>query len=112
MSKPDLAAAAAWTKEPAASMVLQQSYAAAAAVVERLPILANTHDTGEDIPETAWTDDVALGFLMLVARLVRRRNSPNGVEALTDSGVTYVARYDSDISRLLQIDAFQKPAVG
>lgn len=59
-----------------------------------------------------WTADVKLGATMLLARLLRRRNSPNGIEAATDANLTYIARYDSDIARLLQLDGFQKPQIG
>jgi hypothetical protein len=96
---------ATWTKEPEGEVVTSVTqavniYVAALPVVQHLT-------TGQD-----WPADVMLGAKLLAARLIRRRNSPNGVEALTDAGVTYVARYDSDISRLLHLDAAQKPAVG
>lgn len=57
-------------------------------------------------------DDVLLGAVMLASRLFRRRNSPGGVEAMTEAGATYVARTDSDVSRLLQLDVFQPPRIG
>lgn len=59
-----------------------------------------------------WPAEVRLGAIMLAARLAKRRNSPNGIEAATDMNVTYVARYDSDISRMLQLDRAAAPAVG
>jgi len=49
---------------------------------------------------------------MLAARMYRRRNSPSGVEAITDAGTSFVARYDSDISRLLRLDGFAQPRIG
>jgi hypothetical protein len=61
-----------------------------------------------------WTDyaDVVLGANMLGARLVRRRNSPDGVQAMTEAGVAYVARADPDIAMLLQLGAYAPPSVG
>ena len=63
-------------------------------------------------PDDAWPEHVRIGALMLAARLIKRRNSPNGIEAATDMNVTYTARYDSDIARMLQLDKYQAPAVG
>lgn len=54
-------------------------------------------------------DDVVLGAVMLASRLYRRRMSPAGVEAVTEAGATYVARSDSDVSRLLGLDGFAAP---
>jgi hypothetical protein len=68
-----------------------------------------------DVPRTAdllWAQQTHLAALMMGSRLYRRRNSPNGVEAFTGDGVTYVARYDPDIARLLRLDGFTKPKVG
>ena len=60
----------------------------------------------------AWTDQTKLAATLLGARLYRRRNSPNGIEALTADGASYVSRYDSDISRMLRIDGHTRPRVG
>lgn len=49
--------------------------------------------------------------VQLAARLVRRRNSPSGVESFAES-VSYVARYDPDIERALRQGSWQMPAVG
>lgn len=65
----------------------------------------------ERVPIDQWAETTYLGALMLAARLYRRRNSPAGVEAVGDS-MTYVTRYDSDISRLLRIDQFNRPVIG
>lgn len=75
---------------------------AVTSLVESLPAVPRT---GDDL----WASQTHLGALMLAARLYRRRNSPNGVEAFTDAGATYVRRNDPDIARLLKLDA---PAVG
>lgn len=65
-----------------------------------------------DISAEAWPDDIELGTVMLAARLYRRRNSPDGVQAMTDAGAAYVARSDPDIAMLLQVGAYARPAVG
>lgn len=65
-----------------------------------------------DIDAEAWPGDVELGTVMLAARLYRRRNSPDGVQAMTDAGAAYVARNDPDIAMLLQVGAYARPAVG
>ena len=59
-----------------------------------------------------WPAGVQLGAIMLAARLHRRRNSPAGVEAAGELGPVYVARYDSDLDRNLQIGAWAPPRVG
>lgn len=58
-----------------------------------------------------WAATTRLGAIMLAARLYRRKNSPGGIESVGDS-MSYIARYDSDISRLLNTDTFRKPVVG
>lgn len=62
--------------------------------------------------EPEWPAYVVRGANMLAARLVRRRNSPSGVEALTDQGAAYVSRNDPDIAQLLQLGSYAKPSVG
>lgn len=59
-----------------------------------------------------WPADVELGALMLAARLHKRRNSPTGIDAVGDIGVSYVSRYDSDLDRLLRLNAWATPQVG
>ena len=93
------ARAAAWIKLPGgADEAMRACAQAAVSFVGSLP-------SGR----APWTDTVALGATMLTARLYRRRNSPAGIEALTDLGTSYVSRYDSDIARMLRIDAFMGP---
>lgn len=93
--------AAAWAKLPGGVDDAMRACAAAVhALVAALPITQG-HPT--------WREDTALGAVMLTARLHRRRNSPAGIESLTEMGATYVSRYDSDIARLLRIDAFVGP---
>lgn len=79
--------------------VLALVVGATLAYVRRLPVASNEEAT----------DDVVLGATMLAARMYRRRNSPNGVEAVTESGTSYVARHDPDVSRLLQLDQHAAP---
>lgn len=69
----------------------------------------------ESIPDTPdeWPDRVALGAVMLAARLVRRRNSPQGVAAFTtEGGAAYVSRTDPDVAQLLRIGQHAAPQVG
>jgi hypothetical protein len=55
--------------------------------------------------------EVYQAAVMLAARLVRRRNSPGGVESFGES-VTYVSRYDPDIGRALHSGTWALPGVG
>jgi hypothetical protein len=90
-----------------------QSDTALTSVVAAVNAYVTTLPKVADLPEgTDWPDDFFLGAVMLGGRYYRRRNSPNGVEAITESGAQYVARYDSDISRMLGLDMYTKPAVG
>lgn len=98
-------AAAAWTKAPAVSDDMIKAAAAALSYISTLPGPRLT-------TEGTWAPDTLLGAIMLTSRLERRRNSASGIESSTDLGVTYVARTDSDISRLLRIDGFAPPQVG
>lgn len=81
------------------------------AFVERLPDIPRDAPSAEGEPGP-WAPDTKLAATMLAARLHRRRNSPNGVEALTEGGASYVSRYDPDVARILRIDGHKRPAVG
>lgn len=94
-----------WSKEPS-SPNLVMIVAAVNEFVAGLRIVQHL-EAG-----TQWPASVKLGAVMLAARLAKRRNSPNGIEAATDMNVTYTARYDSDISRLLGLDKHSGLAVG
>lgn len=94
-----------WLKLGAPDAVVNQSTAAVVAFVDELPTAPRDTDG-------AWTAQTNLAATMLAARLVRRRNSPSGVEALTESGASYVSRYDPDVARMLRLDAFVPPQVG
>lgn len=62
-----------------------------------------------DIDASAWPERVELGSTMLAARLVRRRNSPDGVQALTEQGAAFVSRSDPDVAMLLELGAWSRP---
>lgn len=91
---------------PADNAVLALVVESVNGYVSGLPVVANLGD-GQPVP-----GGVKLGAIMLAARMWRRRNSPNGVDALTENGAVYVARHDPDVSRLLQLDGNTPPAVG
>lgn len=94
----------AWTRTstPADDPTVAAVVAAVNDEISRLPV-ATDSDRGPG-------DAVKLAALMLGARLLRRRNSANGIETMTAEGtVAYVTRYDPDIARMLRLDA---PAVG
>lgn len=61
---------------------------------------------------TVWPGHLALGATMLAARLLRRKNSPGGVEAFGTDGAVYVTRTDPDVAQLLGLGSWQPPVVG
>lgn len=79
-------------------------------------------DSLPDVPRSAppadlgtlgdWAPQTELAALMLAGRLYRRRNSPAGIEAFTDTGAAYVSRTDPDVARMLRIDGYARPQVG
>jgi len=89
---------------------LEAVVAATADLVDSLPDAPRLPADGPG--NRAWAPRTLQAAVMLAARLYRRRNSPNGIEAMTDGGASYVSRYDSDISRMLRIDGYTRPAVG
>ena len=64
--------------------------------------------TPTDVPDA----EVYQAGVMYAAREYRRRNSPGGIESITDAGATYVSKYDSDIERALRTGTWAEPAVG
>lgn len=69
----------------------------------------------ESIPDMdeEWPERVKLGATMLAARLVRRRNSPQGVAAFTtEGGAAYVSRIDPDVAQMLRLGRYAAPQVG
>ncbi len=84
---------------------------AVVAFVDRLPGLRTTTTTTEGNLE--WAPDVKLAAVMLAARLIRRRNSPQGIAAFTqEGGAAYVSRNDPDVAQLLRLGTFAAPRVG
>lgn len=67
-----------------------------------------------DVPDgaTTWAADTYLGALMYAARLVRRANSPAGIEAFFETGVAYVQRTDPDVAMLLRLGGSAVPMTG
>jgi len=63
------------------------------------------------VPVYAPDAEVYQAAVMLAARLVRRRNSPGGVESFGES-VLFVSRYDPDIGRALHSGTWAMPGVG
>lgn len=56
-----------------------------------------------------WPSRYRLGGKMLAGRLLRRRNSPEGIASFTTEGVAYVRRVDPDVASLLRLNL---PAAG
>lgn len=72
----------------------------------------DSFDTLSDpVVTPAGHSDAYRGAVMLAARLVRRRNSPAGIESFGES-VTYVAAYDPDLDRFLRRNRYRLPGVG
>ena len=78
--------------------------AATTAYVDALPVAGLDPDP--------WPEPVYLAATMLAARWYRRRNSPAGVDQVTDAGAVYVTREDPDVARLLQFGRFAPPRIG
>lgn len=96
-----------WLGAPVADDHLKKVVTAVNSYVDALPSIDRTGDEGRE-----WAANTTLGAIMLAARLYKRRNSPNGVEAFSEIGTTYVSRYDSDIARMLHIEQFRRPRIG
>lgn len=77
------------------------------AFVERLPYTPKTGDV-----DPVWSADVLQGANMLAGRVYRRRNSPGGVESITEMGAIYVQRNDPDVAMMLGIGGYARPIVG
>lgn len=104
--------AATWANLPTVSPHMALCARAAFAYVDALPHIDRLTVDGDGGPLTVWADSTLLGAVMLTARLERRRNSAAGIEAITDVGVSYVARHDSDIARLLHIEDYAPAQIG
>jgi hypothetical protein len=51
-----------------------------------------------------WPARYRLGAKMLAGRLLRRKNSPEGVATFVGEGVAYVRRVDPDVASLLRLN--------
>jgi hypothetical protein len=60
-------------------------------------------------PAAAWEADIQQAAVMQAARLFARRNSPTGVAAYSETGATFVSRWDPDVERLLRIGSWTPP---
>lgn len=56
-----------------------------------------------------WPADKFTGYVMLAAKLHRRRNSPDAITIDQQYGPMYVAKHDPDISALLGLDRYMPP---
>ncbi|MFL0579175.1 hypothetical protein [Dietzia sp. 179-F 9C3 NHS] len=65
-----------------------------------------------DPPAGGYPASVTRGLVMLAGRLIRRRNSPAGVEAAGDLGPVYVQRNDPDVAMLLGLGTYTPPRIG
>ncbi|HCD1553131.1 hypothetical protein HMPREF3153_09730 [Corynebacterium sp. HMSC06C06] len=62
-------------------------------------------------PIAEWPERWRLGTMMLIARIDRRRQSPSGVDTVTEMGPVYIARKDPEVAQLLEIGTWRKPVV-
>lgn len=51
-----------------------------------------------------WPSRYKLGGKMLAGRLLRRKNSPEGVASFVGEGVAYVRRVDPDVATMLRLN--------
>lgn len=109
-------AIASWLgmKTPEATANSDHLEAVVAAVTDTIDALPDAPrlPADEDGSRGAWAPRTVQAAIMLGARLYRRRNSASGIEAIVDGGASYVARWDSDISRMLRIDGHTRPVIG
>lgn len=59
----------------------------------------------------SWAPNTTYGALLLANKMYRRKNSPDGIVSLGESTM-YVSRFDSDISRALNLGDHLKPVIG
>lgn len=104
-----------WLGSPAGGPDATETPGVAAAVVQWATSVGIVADPSD--PDTAawWPGDdnrdtpQYLGLVMLTARLVRRRNSPGGIEGFgSDGGSAYVRRNDPDVAMLLGLDTYRR----
>ena len=98
----------AWLQAPAGSADAVTAATVAPAVEAWVDQLPNIHRQAQVDGPAGWEPDTWLGATMLGARLVRRRNSPAGIESWTGDGAAYVRNQDPDVATLLRLD-IRKP---
>ncbi|NHP18425.1 hypothetical protein G8767_33460 [Rhodococcus sp. IC4_135] len=59
-----------------------------------------------------WAANYVHGAVMLASRIVRRRNSPAGIETFSMDATAYVQRNDPDVQMFLELGPWTRPAVG
>lgn len=64
------------------------------------------------VENRVWKSATVEGCTLLTARLFRRKNSPAGVEAFTESGPVYVRRQDPDVAMYLGLGDWAPPMIG
>lgn len=62
-------------------------------------------------PISEWPERWRLGCMMMIARVDRRRQSPGGIDTVTEMGPVYLARKDPETAQMLEIGTFRKPVV-
>jgi hypothetical protein len=95
MDYPDVAAYKRWAR-----IADTVDDAAIAAAVDAVNTYVARECTLLD-PDEESPPDVVYGCLLLVNRLLARRNSPEGVVGSIDGVVADIGRYDPDVARLL-----------
>lgn len=99
--------------DPADQSLIEDVCAAVNAWCARLPyVRAGSVVVDQDDPTVVlWPADAYQGARMLAARMYRRRNTPSGVESMTDV-VVYLPRRDSDVDQLLRIGGYGRVQIG
>lgn len=110
-------AAIRWLGAPAGSPDATEVPAVASAVVRWAVELDLAPDPDAPDIDDWWNDTSTtaafLGLVMLTARLVRRRNSPGGIEGFgADGGASYVRKNDPDVAMMLGLDGYRRLVVG
>ncbi|AKI28621.1 hypothetical protein GMA5_7 [Gordonia phage GMA5] len=100
-------AVAGWLKVPEGAL----GEAERAHIAEVVPAVNSWIGTFRDITPPA-PAHIVRGAVMLAGRIVRRRNSPAGIESFGDLGATYVARWDPDINMLLGLGGYRELVIG
>lgn len=92
-------------------MGLTQDVEALASIVPAVNRLVEDLANIDREEDGTWSGTTRLGATLLAARLYKRKDTASGMTGGVD-GALYVARFDSDIDRLLHLGAFRKPIIG